>query len=203
MVGLGFLPGDSISSASIVSRDGSAIAGKSGSTSDHQAFLWTPTTGMIGLGKLPGKFLTSFAFGVSSNGSVVVGSTGSGSGIEAFRWTKSDGMVGLGYLPGGNKYSCASAIASDGSVIVGQCALRPENNEAFVWDSTTGMRPIKSVLKKDFGLVLAEWKLTDATCISGDGKTIAGTGKHNGHEEAWIAHLDRPLNTPTGKEPKK
>jgi probable HAF family extracellular repeat protein len=52
---LGFLPGDSQSQANAVSADGSVVVGYSlTGTAAHEACRWTETSGMVGLGFLPG-----------------------------------------------------------------------------------------------------------------------------------------------------
>src|SRR5208337_4431920 len=89
------------SSPSGVSADGSVVVGLSSDTSGNsQAFRWTESVGMVGLGFLPGG-VTSSARAVSADGSVVVGLSSDASGnSQAFRWTESVGMVGLGFPPG-------------------------------------------------------------------------------------------------------
>jgi probable HAF family extracellular repeat protein len=62
----------------------------------------------MGLGDLPGGFVTSEALAVSADGLVIVGRSRSASGIEAFRW-ENGVMTGLGDLPGGRFQSSASA----------------------------------------------------------------------------------------------
>jgi probable HAF family extracellular repeat protein len=73
---LGDLPGGLIASvAEGVSSDGTTVVGASASTFGpigDEAFLWTPATGMVGLGTLPG-YSNSRATSVSGNGTVVVG----------------------------------------------------------------------------------------------------------------------------------
>ena len=72
---------------------------------DKEAFRWTATRGIEGLGFLAGGSVSSAAYGVSGDGKVIVGSSrsaNSGTLREAFRWTSGGGMVGLGDLPGGN-----------------------------------------------------------------------------------------------------
>jgi len=108
------------SSARGVSGDGSVIAGDGGFATGQEAVRWTQSTGMEGLGFLPGAtFLFSEALAVSEDGSTIVGRSESGSGTEAFRWTASGGMQGLGDLPGGAFFSHASAVSADGSIVVG------------------------------------------------------------------------------------
>ncbi|MBI5684708.1 MAG: PEP-CTERM sorting domain-containing protein [Verrucomicrobia bacterium] len=183
-----------------VSADGSVIVGESGSpTLGSQAFRWTKANGMAALRSLPHESTNTCARAVSANGSVIVGWCWNewDAGVEAYRWTAASGIVQLGKLPGRTR-SMAYAVSNDGEVVVGNSfGFGPE--EAFIWDSLNGMRSLKTVLIKDYNLDLASWVLHCACDISSDRKTIIGNGKHNGHNEAWIAHLDRPLNAPAGK----
>ena len=181
MVGLGNLPwGDvgAFSSASGVSADGSVVVGYSSNyLFDQEAFRWTQTTGMVGLG----GSLDTYATGVSADGSVVVGYIEgyNESGFdqfdqEAFRWTQATGMVGLGNLSGWN-FSSASGVSADGSVVVGSSS-GANGGEAFIWNSTQGMRSLQQVLTNDYGLNLTGWSLYQANAISADGLTVVGEG---------------------------
>jgi len=139
---------------------------------------------------------------VSSNGSVVAGfRLSSGLRGKAFRWTAAGGFVNLGSLPGCES-SSADGMSRDGSVIVGSGSSGPSEGpsieRAFIWDNVHGMRDLQSVLIDHYHLDLNGWQLRRATRISADDKTIIGSGKHNDGFEAWVAHLDRPLNE-TGK----
>ena len=73
--GLGDLPGGTFESAALrVSADGSVVVGNGTTTSGKQAFCWTQSEGMAGLGNLPdGSFKQSWAEGVSADGSAIVG----------------------------------------------------------------------------------------------------------------------------------
>jgi probable HAF family extracellular repeat protein len=126
-----------------MSADGSVVVGVSAAAAGLEAFRWTETTGMVGLGTLGGKEYQSTAAGVSADGSIVVGASSSaksGSNNEAFLWTEETGMVGLGDLPGGDFSSGASGISADGSVIVGTSDSRVSNiGEAFLWTASTGL----------------------------------------------------------------
>jgi probable HAF family extracellular repeat protein len=132
--GLGDLPGGSFSStATAISADGSVVVGYSYSGSGYQAFRWTSSGGMVGLGNLAGGS-ESLAYGVSADGSVIVGRGDS----QALRWTSGSGMVGLGDLAGGAFNSAAYGVSADGSVVVGgsRSAL---GYEACRWTSGSGM----------------------------------------------------------------
>jgi probable HAF family extracellular repeat protein len=185
------------SQAFAVSADGSVIVGGSTSESSggshYQAFRWTESEGMLGLGDLPGGIFESIARAVSADGSVIVGQTNAN---EAFRWTESGGMVGLGDLPGFAFYSVANAVSADGSIVVGVSQDDPTrydtNDHAFIWDELNGIRNLKDVLT-DKGLDLSEWELMSATGVSADGRTIVGHGVNPaGDYEGWIAYLGFP-----------
>ena len=219
MTGLGFLApgtGGGESVANAVSGDGSVVVGWTENGDRYEAFRWTATAGMVGLGYLPGDY-RSIATGVSGDGSVVVG-TCYGSFTQAFIWTASTSMVGLGYLPGGSS-STASAISADGTVIVGSATDAGGNSEAVEWSSgtitvlgsfaptavdangsvvvgtgtgavrwtaATGTQSIQSILTAD-GVNLSGWELDGATGVSADGTVIVGNGN-----QPWIATI--PVN---------
>jgi autotransporter-associated beta strand protein/probable HAF family extracellular repeat protein len=136
--GLGVLPGSNPApnapQATAVTADGSVVVGYS----KEEAFSWTQSGGMAGLGFLNPEsgFTSSYAEGVSGNGGVVVGySLDSSGNSEAFNWTQTGGLVGLGFLPGG-VYSTAFAVNSDGSVIVGTSNTTANSSslgQAFRW----------------------------------------------------------------------
>ena len=149
---------------------------------------------MVGLGDLPGGPFTSQAIGISADGSTVVGSSFSAPGGQAFRWTSGGGMVGLGDLPGGIFLSSAWAVSADGSVVVGESGGSTSGQEAFVWNSSRGMKSLREVLVNlAVGPVLSGWTLTRAQAISDDGLTIVGFGNNpSGQREAWIAVIPEP-----------
>jgi len=166
MVDLGVLPGEEQSGATGVSADGSVVVGyschraASGAScldQNSEAFRWTASSGMIGLGS------TSLALGVSGDGSVIVGRMPSSQDIynsEAFRWTASGGIVRLGFLPGDN-ISGASGASADGSLVVGNSALSGgEGGGAFRWTASGGMAAL--------GVPMG------AAAVSADGAVVVG-----------------------------
>lgn len=152
-----------------VSADGSAIVGWTTSTElVTEAFRWTESTGLVGLGDLPGGDFESRAIGVSADGSVVVGSGSSGTGSsadEAYRWTHTSGMVPLGKLPIFNR-SGANAVSANGLVIAG-LNISAAAAEAFRWTSSDGMVGLGAFpnSRTDF---------TQAFAISSDGSVVVG-----------------------------
>ncbi len=190
MVGLGDLPGgDFYSEGNDVSDDGAMVVGISESTNGTEAFRWTQGGGMVGLGDLTGGDFYSVAFCVSSDGSVVTGRSSSANGDEAFRWTQGGGMVGLGNLFEENFDSYAFGVSGDGSLIVGRSESVVDGSEAFIWDSTNGMRSLRDILIAD-GVDMTDWTLFSATAISADGTTVVGYGTNpSGNTEAYLVRF--------------
>lgn len=161
---LGTLPGGTHSSGYDVSDVGRVAVGSVQMSTGEQAFRWTPTEGMSGLGYKPG-YIASTAYGISGDGSVVVGYDRSSAGqVQAFRWTQSGGMTGLGYLNGGN-YSSAAAVSGNGSVIVGEAGTG-SGFRAFRWTPAGGMQNLDTLIGDNN---------STATGVSGDGSTVVGS----------------------------
>jgi probable HAF family extracellular repeat protein len=163
MLGLGFLAGQTTSTAVDVSADGSAVAGNSPSTGSLQAFVWNGAEMLQPLGDLEGGDVYSAATAISADGTVVVGHSHSSNGDEAFRWTEAGGMVGLGDLPEGTFQSIATDVSADGSVVVGW-GRSADGDQAFLWKAATGMQP----------LPLPPGRTSRAWGVSPDGSVVLG-----------------------------
>lgn len=172
---MGDLPGgsnyDFFSEASGVSGDGSVVVGHSEGASGYEAFRWTQSGGMVGLGDLGAGYFYSRAEDVSNDGSVVVGQANSSSGYQAFRWTESGGMQGLGDLPGAGFSSGALGASPDGSVVVGKGQITAGLSEPFLWTQDSGM--------VDLGLLPGAYS-GRANAVSADGSVVAGTCAFDG-----------------------
>ncbi len=175
--GLGAPSGSTRCVASDVSADGTVVVGWTVFESyNREAFRWTPSDGIIGLGDLPGGSSHDFfsmATGVSGDGSIVAGYSEGASGQEAFRWTESTGMVGLGDLDGEPFYSQAEGISYDGSVIVGQAGY-----EAFRWTESVGMVGIGDLPGGSFS--------SKAWGVSHNGRIIVGRGRSESMSEPFL-----------------
>ena len=139
MVGLGVLAADvgttyAKSRATDVSADGKVVVGYSlghGTGDKAEAFRWTSSGGMTGLGLLPGG-TDSRAAAVNADGTVIVGSAFQPSTyvpqeVTAFRWTESGGMQTVaawltanGVAVGSNTFKDAVGVSDDGNVIIGE-----------------------------------------------------------------------------------
>ncbi len=175
---LGNLGGSS--SAADAAAGGAAVVGfASIPTRRDEAFLWTESDGIVGLGFLPGH-LSSFAASVSADGSVVTGTSGEfGTDTRAFRWTESGGMQDLGVLQPGD-ISLGNGISADGSVIVGLSGF-DNTVQAFRWTQADGMQGLAPA---------AGYDAAYARGISGDGSVIVGESYHTslagGEAVRWV-----------------
>ena len=159
---LGFLSDSNFySEARAVSNNGIVVGSSASGIRGRQAFRWTATGGLEGLGSLGGGTVRpmSYAYGISADGVVIVGEDRAGVGDQAFRWTETGGMVGLGDLPGNRLRSSAQGVSADGAVVVGR-GLSDSGGEAFRW-TEAGM----------VGLGLSG----TAYDVSTDGSVIVGT----------------------------
>jgi uncharacterized membrane protein len=198
MEALGVIPGvgNSPTSATAISADGSVIAGYGLSgPSGYDLWRWTADSGMVDLGELPGGSQFASPNGMTPDGRVIVGTSSSeltGTGSEAFRWADGSGWQALGDLSGGATQSVAYAVSADGWVIVGQ-GTSANGSEAMIWDPIKGMRPLRSwilTFNSDQLAQLGLWKLTAATGISADGTVVTGYGTNpQGVQEGFIATI--------------
>ena len=186
LIPLGFLPEDqpdefsvSFSFAQAVSGDGQVVVGSSASTKHlergDQAFRWSATDGMTGLGFLPGE-TQSTATAVSADGSVVVGV----SGLSAFRWTATSGLENIGnFFPTG--------VSADGNVVVG---VAQDTGTATIWTPDGGAQALQAVLENQLNSPLGWQGLNSVAAISDDGTVVVGNGTNaEGLSQAFVATL--------------
>lgn len=169
-MGLGDLPGGEYgSNAMAVSGNGEVVVGSSWTATGNEAFRWSASTGMQGLGTLGATdSMHSVAQGVSFDGSVVVGnSTPPGEWGCAFRWTATQGMKPLERLLNASWSSSAAwAVSSDGSVVAGYGTPATGPTQACIW-TTAGISALGGPSGGTF---------ENAYAISADGAVVAGYG---------------------------
>ena len=180
-----------------VSADGRVVVGTNGLAPGNaafitsQAFAWTPETGQIDLGLLPGGIPGgSSARGVSADGNTVVGSSTSSLGAsEAFRWTLGGGIDGIGGF-GRVPHSSAQAASADGRILVGSDAVSItsaapfRHRNAFRWSPENGFENLGH---------LSDLNFTEAFDTAGDGNAIVGSSRVNTpHGIARAAFLWEP-----------
>jgi uncharacterized membrane protein len=165
-------------SANSTNFDGSVVVGGSTSPSGSQAFRWSASTGVVGLGFIPGApGLFSTAFSVSGNGSVIVGvsdgsiSTGA---TQAFRKVGSAPMQGLGFLGGTTRFSDAFGVSGDGATVVGSSSVDGATSaRAFVWRAPGPMVQLSS-------------EVSSAVAVSANGLNIAGARTLGGNPGTFV-----------------
>jgi probable HAF family extracellular repeat protein len=111
-----------------------------------EAFRWTETSGVVGLGFAPGpdmtdpRSLVSSPYCVSLDGSTVAGLSGAWSTFppDVFLWTEAAGMTNLGQVPGAIAMQLRSA-SSDCGVLVGTAVMDDQSHiEAVRWSASSG-----------------------------------------------------------------
>lgn len=161
------------STAYDVSSDGSVIVGEKQTTPGREAFRWSESTGMIGLGDVSG-IPQSAAFAVSADGSVIGGRTVTS---QAFRWTQSTGMVGLPHIANGFQAE-ASGISGDGSTLVGYDRLSGSGfDRAIRWTQQGGAMSLGEIPGSP---------VIRATDASYDGSTIVGWSEAPERAYKWM-----------------
>ncbi|HEY0467578.1 MAG TPA: hypothetical protein VGC79_25430, partial [Polyangiaceae bacterium] len=175
-------PGGS-SSFSATNGDGSIAVGRH--TGTYLPIRWTASTGLVALPLLSNWSATG-ATDVSTDGKVIVGWASLEweilYGQKAVKWTGTSltpTVIGEGPVQ-----ASATAVNFDGSVIVGG---QGSPVVATLWDSA-GAHTLKSLLGATSDLT-SDWTLDRAFGVSDDGKWVVGTGTHQNHGEAWVAHL--------------
>lgn len=113
---LGYLPSDNPRSEAYgINLSGQAV-GESLHSRTFEAFLWSRSTGMVGLGVLTPGLSGTHAYAINDSGDVVgVGAILEGN--RAFLWRPDTGMQVLGPLPGVVGFSAAWDINNSGMVV--------------------------------------------------------------------------------------
>jgi probable HAF family extracellular repeat protein len=181
MTSVGPLDGTYLFNANGANADGSAIVG----VSSEGASL-SDSTGIHGLGILPGGTQGATALAISPDGTIVVGASDSDQGVRAFRWTAQGGMNSLGILPGANE-SVARCASGDGSTIGGEVFFSPDPVHGFVWRSGT-MVDVNDLLVSN-GADLLGFSIDSVRGISADGLLMTGSAVNGNVAQAWIAGI--------------
>ena len=165
------------SSAYAVSGDGIVVAGESISEGFEgsfvtEAFRWTASTGMVGLGFLDeGVVAHSHANAISHSGDIIAGWANTLSGADIFLWKNGEGMTSLQSFSGSD-YPRVSDMSAEGEVIVGHI-LKSGFTEAYRWSEADGFQSINEWLNAA-GVDTTGRRFLTATAVSADGNTVTG-----------------------------
>jgi uncharacterized membrane protein len=132
---LGLLAGYAQSEAKGISADNAVISVQACDETGYsqcQSAIWTASTGLQGIGFLPGDTFSLAWISVSSPGPTATGSSGLGVNSERkpYVWTGANGMRALPRL---NTTDRVLWMSTDGSVIVGDTFSTAGQSEAVVW----------------------------------------------------------------------
>jgi probable HAF family extracellular repeat protein len=167
---LGGRTGDE-TAALALSADGSVIVGQSANANGNvEAFRFSATSGMTGMGFANPSEAYSTASGVTPDGLTAVGSsTGTNSNGHHFRWTQQGGLEMLSELPN-TLGSQAEAVSDDGKVVVGTAVISFPRFRAYRWTESGGMQ-LLSDAPGDANEVAED--------VSGDGRIVVGNAGNN------------------------
>ncbi|MEK6703510.1 MAG: hypothetical protein AABZ53_14715 [Planctomycetota bacterium] len=131
---LGTIEGYAFSEASGISGDGTVVVGDARDANffGSEAFRWTDSGGMQGLGFTRPSHFYSTSMGISRDGRSIVGYSYDGTTTDAFVWTQDHGMQGLRGIDGLNAH--AYGVNATGTVVVGESYVDSHGgNRAVAW----------------------------------------------------------------------
>lgn len=168
-VGLGRSEGVS-SRATDISDDGTTTVGfdEDPVFGGRRPALWTDA--VSGPQYFAGAETVGEALGVSSDGSRICGIANN----SGFYYDATSGVVDIGALPGEIWGSTATAVADDGTVVGWSGNPFFSFPAAIIWSPYIGLMSLADYAAEQ-GIDLGGYYLYNATSISADGRTIAGT----------------------------
>lgn len=176
----------------------------------HHAFVYRHDA-MVDMGTLPGEDLSSAIYALNGN-ALFVGASDApyympneqGLGDNAVLWTALGQIQSLGALPG---YTSVAYGVNSANLIVGECSadrvdapiagpgrvLPPSSSRAFIWDKSTGILDLNSMIYSD-----SLWVLQAAYAVNNKG-WIVGVGTYDGETRAFLLQpvLALPATTTT------
>ena len=160
--------------ANAISTDGSTIAGWNDQDDGYRSgVIWQDgiALDLLDAGGNP----VGEALATNHDGSVVVGSgAATANGIEAWRWTAATGVQPIGFV-GTMGQAFAFGVSDDGNVVVGASGSGFDR-DAVIWTPDSGMVLLADYLAANDVVVPEGWRLSSASAVSADGRTIAGWG---------------------------
>lgn len=172
IVELGALRQDGSSVGRQMDSTGTRVVGSSGwiHGNDTRAFLWSTSTGMLGLGTLQGGDYSE-AFGVNDAGTVV-GDSNTRDTMRAFVWNAPEGMRELSPLPG-DIASRAYAINKSGQIVgysSGKHGVR-----AVIWSAKLEVQSLGTLPGGNYS---EAYGINNAGQVVGMSTSSSGPGQH-------------------------
>lgn len=175
----GFPDTDQGSKVAGISGDGQIVCGSSVSGNGEEAFTWTFSGGMTGLGDLPNSPFRSSLNALNTDGATGAGLvTISLTQTRGAKWVQGSGFTSYAPQGGSFPYSDARDISGDGSKLVGASSTT-FGPRAMLWSNGSAPQNLGviSVSGADSLSSLAEG-------ISNDGSTVVGTSQYSITQDA-------------------
>jgi hypothetical protein len=188
-----------------ISRNGATIVGQAGPTTmfGGDPRLYRPYvrnragTVVFNIHAPAGEDASGEAIAISGNGALVVGRLAVGNASRrAFAWSSALGTRYLPSVAGDGAQAAPLSVSIDGSHVVGYDYDAQSQQHAVLWTSvnvpaSTASVDLAAALRAQGARLPAGHRLLDARAISGDGRTIVGTGVDatGQHEFAFVATL--------------
>jgi len=153
------------------SCEGTIFAASATTSAGTEVVAWTPVSGLVVLGDLPGGPVDAQVGDMSADGRTIVGMSGSfPDPTQIFRWTFDGGFEEIDLLPGGPPVPSGAigGCNGDGTVIVGQ-STSSEGLQAIRWTEATGTVGLGDIPGGGFS--------SQAISPSNDGSVIVGYGE--------------------------
>ena len=128
---------------------------------------------------------------VSANGQWIGGYGDYANNGQPWIWSDSTGVINLGQLPNtGTGY--VSGMSADASVVVGwfDGELWGDPQTPFIWTAAGGMQDLNAYMTNVLGITLGDEPASVASCISPDGKYVAGYGMNVADFSLFAYRLD-------------
>jgi hypothetical protein len=134
---------------------------------------------------------------VSADGVWIGGYGDYANNAEPWIWSQDSGVINLGHLPlTGTGY--VAGMSADASIVVGwyDGELWGDAQTPFIWTAAGGMQDLNTYMTNILGIIPGDLHANVVTCISPDGRYIAGYGTNNATFSGFAFRLD--LGSTTG-----
>ncbi len=132
---------------------------------------------------------------VSADGEWIGGYGDYANNAEPWIWSEATGVINLGHLPlTGTGY--VGDMSADASVVVGwfDGELWGDPRTPFIWTAADGLQNLNTYVTAELGIDLGNLQLSGASCISPNGRYIAGYGVEAPFN-AFAFRLDLEMST--------
>jgi probable HAF family extracellular repeat protein len=162
-------PGGQDPAVSGLNDPGQVVGTTADNSGNEQAFIWSKSSGFVGLGTLPGG-IDSRSPAINDKGLVVGSSTFAPGAEHAFRWTLAGGIEDLGALTtDAGSLSSADSLNDDG-MIAGFSRTSSGDIHPVVWSKKAGMIDIDTLgTNYSYAVAVSNNGLVAGNILAGDG----------------------------------